>query len=118
MNQVQTRYVVAKAALDTVREELARRRPAFPSEDTDEAIAAYTEECIKLETELGYVATLDHLHAAERELLEWGRGVGLRAAKGVGSATNQADIAELFDEAAQFPNIHEKLVDLMMRVHA
>ena len=114
----QERYIIAKAAIEAAREELARRKPAISRREmSDEELTAHVEAEMAIEDEIGYPLIRDEFFAAEAALIEWGKQIVISTAKETSTAQSEIDeIESMCDNSRFMPSIRRKLVELIMRL--
>lgn len=105
MNAAQTRYAVALAAYETCKAEAFATYPAEPAQDADEAAwDAHFEAQEDVDVATGLNAARNELFEAEQALIAWG------------ATTKVGKISGLdFNEAARWPDIRTRLLDVLFR---
>jgi hypothetical protein len=108
MNAAQTRYAIARATYETLRDAAAAAYPAQPAVDAgDEAWEAHFEAQESVDARTGLNAARNELFAAEQALIAWGATTKAGKASGLD-----------FNKAAKWLDLRAKLVDICFRAAA
>lgn len=112
----QAAYIVARAALDTVRAEVTAAYPAHPGNDCDDAtFDAYCDACADVDA-AHRLAHYEHAcMKAEAELVEWSTEIAAKVAR----TKAERDAIDLCrTQGMRRPDSRAKLIDLAMALAA
>lgn len=113
----QLQYISAKALYDTICEQRRVRFAELPHlgrHCSDEAMQARVNAEMAIDEELGWQLVVDALRQAERELIDWGKGIAL----GMASPALRVELEHMYDHLRWHQTIYEKVIDTTMRLQA
>ena len=113
----QTAYLVARAAVDTIRAEVKATAPAEPAADCDiDTFDAWCDAVAEIEIAANLGRYESALMDAEQALVEWSLTTALKTAPGRADAAEA--VAVCLDKGMRRPGPRAKLIDLAMRLAA